>query len=157
MPRRFRKRNASRGVDLESQARGEGARHNIPRALHSPFLSIEARQREAHEMNISTSERNVKDTRASGSHVPAVQVDHEDLGQAQTDNGQPGGGDRSNDPSKMPPVIGDFDDNANAFWSLHMKEAKSHDEARILSIKDDMDGVLIFVCIYISPGFSNSS
>ena len=45
----------------------------------------------------------------------------------------------------MPRMIGDFDDSANAFWSLHMKEAKSHDEARIQSLKDDMDGVLIFV------------
>ena len=157
MARRFRKRNASRGADLESQARGEGARHNIPRALRSPLLSIEARQRESHEMDISTSGRNVQDARAGGSNVSAVQADHEDLGQAQTDNRQPGSGDRSNDPSKMPPVIGDFDDNANAFWSLHMKEAKSHDEARIESIKDDMDGVLIFVCIYISTSFSSPS
>ena len=45
----------------------------------------------------------------------------------------------------MPRMIGDFDDNANAMWSLHLSEAKSHDEARINSIKDDMDGVLIFV------------
>lgn len=42
-------------------------------------------------------------------------------------------------------MIGDFDDSANALWSLHEKEAKGHDEARIQSLKDDMDGVLIFV------------
>jgi hypothetical protein len=42
-------------------------------------------------------------------------------------------------------MIGDFDDSANALWSLHEREAKSHDEARIQSLKDDMDGVLIFV------------
>jgi hypothetical protein len=42
-------------------------------------------------------------------------------------------------------MIGDFDENANTLWSLHEKEAKSHDEARIQSLKDDMDGVLIFV------------
>jgi hypothetical protein len=42
-------------------------------------------------------------------------------------------------------MIGDFDDSANALWSLHGKEAKSHDEARIQSLKDDMEGVLIFV------------
>jgi hypothetical protein len=36
-----------------------------------------------------------------------------------------------------------------------MKEAKSHDEARIQSIKDDMDSVLIFVCIFLyCPAFS---
>jgi hypothetical protein len=45
----------------------------------------------------------------------------------------------------MPHMIGDFDDNANSMWSLHLSEAKSHDEARIHSIKDDMDSVLIFV------------
>ncbi|KAH8986162.1 hypothetical protein EDB83DRAFT_2240436 [Lactarius deliciosus] len=45
-------------------------------------------------------------------------------------------------------MIGDFDDNANAFWSLHMNEAKSHDEARIQSLKDDMDSVLIFAGLF---------
>ena len=73
------------------------------------------------------------------------------------DSRQPGGGDPSSGGSATSEMIGDFDDSANAFWSLHMKEAKSHDEARILSIKDDMDGVLIFVCIYISPQISNPS
>ena len=45
----------------------------------------------------------------------------------------------------MPHMIGDFDDNANAMWSLHLSEAKNHDEGRIHSLKDDMDSVLIFV------------
>ena len=53
-------------------------------------------------------------------------------------------------PSEMPRMIGDFDDNANAMWSLHLSEAKSHDEARIHSLKDDMDSVLIFVRVYTS-------
>src|SRR6266702_2975009 len=52
-------------------------------------------------------------------------------------------------PSEMPRMIGDFDDSANPLWSLHTKEAKSHDEARIQSLKDDMDGILIFVRVYI--------
>jgi hypothetical protein len=47
-------------------------------------------------------------------------------------------------------MIGDFNDNANSLWSLHLDEAKSHDEARIHSLKDDMDSVLIFVRFYIS-------
>ena len=47
-------------------------------------------------------------------------------------------------------MIGDFDDNANAMWSLHLSEAKSHDEARIHSLKDDMGSILIFVRVYIS-------
>ena len=53
-------------------------------------------------------------------------------------------------PSEIPRMIGDFDDNANAMWALHLSEAKSHDEARIHSLKDDMDGVLIFVRAYTS-------
>jgi Family of unknown function (DUF6535) len=42
-------------------------------------------------------------------------------------------------------MIGDFDDSANALWTLYGKEAKSHDQSRIQTLKDDMDGVLIFV------------
>lgn len=49
----------------------------------------------------------------------------------------------------MPGMVGDFDDSANPLWSLHAKEAKSHDEARIQSLKDNMDGVLIFARVYI--------
>jgi hypothetical protein len=54
-------------------------------------------------------------------------------------------------------MIGDFDDNANAMWSLHLGEAKSHDEALIHSLKDDMDSVLIFVRVYIFKPSSFSS
>jgi hypothetical protein len=42
----------------------------------------------------------------------------------------------------------DFDDSANPLWSLYGKEAKNHDEAQIKTLKDDMDGILIFVRIY---------
>jgi len=42
-------------------------------------------------------------------------------------------------------MIGDFDGSANALWTLYGQEAKSHDESRIQTLKDDMDGVLIFV------------
>jgi hypothetical protein len=45
-------------------------------------------------------------------------------------------------------MVGDFDDSANALWTLYGKEAKSHDEARIQTLTDDMDGVLIFVRLY---------
>ena len=53
-------------------------------------------------------------------------------------------------PPEMPHPVRDFDDSANPMWSLHLGEAKSHDEARIHTLKDDMDTVLIFVCIHIS-------
>ena len=39
----------------------------------------------------------------------------------------------------------DFDDSANDLWSLYEKEAKSHDQTRIKTLKDDLDSVLIFV------------
>jgi len=42
----------------------------------------------------------------------------------------------------------DFDDSSNALWSLYGKEAKSHDEATIQSLKGDMDGVLIFAGLF---------
>ncbi|KAF8487239.1 hypothetical protein DFH94DRAFT_621710, partial [Russula ochroleuca] len=42
----------------------------------------------------------------------------------------------------------DFDDSANALWSLYVNEAKSHDEATVGTIKDDMDGVLIFAGLF---------
>ena len=56
-----------------------------------------------------------------------------------------------NDSSRSPEEpneqqLQDFDDNANDLWSLYGEEAKSHDQARIEILKDDMDGVLIFVC-----------
>ena len=40
----------------------------------------------------------------------------------------------------------DFDDGADDLWSINGKEAKSRDEARMRALKDDMDGVLIYVC-----------
>jgi hypothetical protein len=48
--------------------------------------------------------------------------------------------------SSGPP--GDFDDSANELWTLYGKEAKSHDESQIETLKDDMGGVLIFVRLY---------
>jgi hypothetical protein len=42
-------------------------------------------------------------------------------------------------------MIGDFDGSANALWTLYGKEAQSHDKSQIQNLKEDMDGVLIFV------------
>ncbi|KAI9453223.1 hypothetical protein F5148DRAFT_985633, partial [Russula earlei] len=44
--------------------------------------------------------------------------------------------------------IGDFDDSANPLWSLYGKETKSHDSARIQTLKEDMDGVLLFAGLF---------
>jgi hypothetical protein len=45
-----------------------------------------------------------------------------------------------------PRMIGDFDGSSNALWTLFKDEAKSHDDARINTLKDDMESSLIFVC-----------
>jgi len=45
-------------------------------------------------------------------------------------------------------MIGDFDGSANALWSLYGKEAESHDKSQIQTLKEDMDGVLIFVRLH---------
>jgi hypothetical protein len=41
----------------------------------------------------------------------------------------------------------DFDDGANALWSLYGKQAKTYDEAHIQRLVADMDGIPTFVCI----------
>ena len=47
-------------------------------------------------------------------------------------------------------MIGDFDASANALWTLYGKEAESHDKSQIQTLKEDMDGVLIFVRLHLS-------
>ena len=49
-----------------------------------------------------------------------------------------------------PRMIGDFEGSSNALWTLFKEKANNHDDARINTLKDDMDGVLIFVCSYLS-------
>ena len=66
-----------------------------------------------------------------------------------------------NDSSPEPRMIGDFHGTTNSLWSLYGKEAKSHDEARIQPLKEDMDGVLIFVrpyfvCAYDQIGYADT-
>jgi hypothetical protein len=54
-------------------------------------------------------------------------------------------------------MIGDFNGSANALWTLYGKEAKSHDDSRIQTLKDDMDGVLIFVRPYLVCAYDGLS
>lgn len=63
-------------------------------------------------------------------------------------NNQSGNDAPSNFPKDSSEEPKDFDDSANALWSLYEQEARNHDEAQIQTLKDDMDGVLIFVCVY---------
>ncbi|KAN0133845.1 hypothetical protein V8E53_008340 [Lactarius tabidus] len=126
-------------------------------------------------MKIHTSRRDSKASEAFGSNVPERDKDSEvhERSSAQSqvggqndcpsNSGDSGESEQSanlaaNDtnfsvttlpiPSAMPRMIGDFNDNANSMWSLHLDEAKSHDEARIHSLKDDMEGVLIFAGLF---------
>jgi hypothetical protein len=46
-----------------------------------------------------------------------------------------------------PRMIGDFNSSSGELWAFFGKEAKSQDETRIQTPKEDMDGVLIFVCL----------
>ncbi|KAI0295090.1 hypothetical protein B0F90DRAFT_1752615 [Multifurca ochricompacta] len=73
----------------------------------------------------------------------------------QTENGHgrtpsPPGSDNSEQESESEekPSHGDFDDRANALWSLYRKDARGHDEATIKSLKEDMDGVLLFAGLF---------
>jgi hypothetical protein len=50
--------------------------------------------------------------------------------------------------SEEPRMIGDFDGTASEFWKLFIGEAKSHDDARIGTLKEGMDSALIFVRSY---------
>jgi len=52
------------------------------------------------------------------------------------------------EPPKEPHMIGDFDGSSNALWTLFRDEAKSHDDAQIVTLKDDMESSLIFAGLF---------
>jgi hypothetical protein len=54
----------------------------------------------------------------------------------------------SKGPYQPETVRRDFDDGANALWSLYGKEAKTHDEARIQRLAADMDGIPTFAGLF---------
>ena len=66
----------------------------------------------------------------------------------------------SEQPLEQPRMIGDFDGSANEFWRLFRDEAKSHDDARISTLKEGMDSALIFVRSYsvrdITDGYTDA-
>ncbi|KAF8262908.1 hypothetical protein EI94DRAFT_1687705 [Lactarius quietus] len=160
MTRKSRRRNKSQGADIEAQPE-DGLR--------------EVRQQVAHEMSILRYGRRGEPSGGAGSKVLVEEGDREGLagsstqpqahlhkdGPSESNSGEKKGehenvqsDDRSPSdtaqptPPEMPRMIGDFDDNANAMWSLHLAEAKNHDEGRINSLKNDMDSVLIFAGLF---------
>jgi hypothetical protein len=62
---------------------------------------------------------------------------------------------RSDDPSRAQEEFQDehdeLDDNNNSLWLLYEEVVKSRDKVRIEALKDDMDGILIFVCACYLP------
>ena len=61
-----------------------------------------------------------------------------------------------NDGPSLPPEEAheehdNFDDSNYGLWSLYEKAVQSRDKVRIEALKDDMDGVLIFVCTHYLP------
>jgi hypothetical protein len=56
------------------------------------------------------------------------------------------------EPPEEPHMIGDFDGSASEFWKLFRDEAKSHDDARINTLKEGMESALIFVRSYSIHG-----
>ena len=53
-------------------------------------------------------------------------------------------------------MIGDLIDNTNKLWSLYGEEAESHDKSRIGPLKEDMEGVLVFVRPFLSAPITES-
>jgi hypothetical protein len=47
----------------------------------------------------------------------------------------------------------EYDERAAKFWSVYVEEAENHDKALVETWKDDMEGILIFVRIPLSPVF----
>jgi len=72
-------------------------------------------------------------------------------------NDQSGNGAPGHPPEDSREKPNDFDDSANVLWYLYGKEVKDHDEARMQTLRDDMDGLLIFVCIGYQPMAGQSS
>ena len=58
------------------------------------------------------------------------------------------GYDQSHSPGGSSEERKDFDDSADELWSLYGNVAQRHDEARIKALKDDMDGIPIYMCAY---------
>ncbi|KAF8816716.1 hypothetical protein BYT27DRAFT_6384599 [Phlegmacium glaucopus] len=53
-------------------------------------------------------------------------------------------------------IEGDFDSGADKLWSIYNKEAENYDRALMETWKDDMDSIIIFVCMHhTNPGLAH--
>jgi hypothetical protein len=73
-----------------------------------------------------------------------TQQETADLNNLPVGNGPIGGSSNRRGPQENR-MIGDFDSSADPLWTLYGREAKSHDQSRIQTLKDNLDGVVIFV------------
>jgi hypothetical protein len=90
-------------------------------------------------------------------HFPKEDLDYLTNHKGTNTNNSPGGrpGGNGSDSAQQRPIP-DFTGDANNLWSLYVNEAQKHDTARIQTLKDDMDGVLIYVrqnvlCLSLYP------
>ena len=82
------------------------------------------------------------DTKSATGSNPIVESGPRDT------NADPESDQQPEEPPEEPRMIGDFDGSASEFWKLYRDEAKSHDDARINTLKEGMDSALIFVRSY---------
>jgi hypothetical protein len=143
--------NVAQPVVSQPQAEGV-ASISLSRRIQSHLLLelIEYEDRDDYEVNIDQSWRDdvnsaIDDTtEAAQGWIQAV-----DSGQsADSATRHSTSGTEPEEQQEEKHLIGDFDVSANTLWTLYGKEAKSYDDARINTLKDDMDGVLIFVRPY---------
>ncbi|KAH9957509.1 hypothetical protein BC827DRAFT_653261 [Russula dissimulans] len=127
-------------VNIETQpaiSPAEGA------ASGSGIHETEINQSELHDRNRQSTgqaEQNETHEQTEAHHDPGPQNNP-------PVDGNPRGGGSDQEPEEKR-MIGDFDGSANQLWTLYGKEAKSHDESRIRTLKEDMDGVLIFAGLF---------
>ncbi|KAH9170245.1 hypothetical protein EDB89DRAFT_2190977, partial [Lactarius sanguifluus] len=148
MTRKSRRRNKSQGADLEAGTEDEGVRR---KGTHELCTLTSRREGEASGTTRSSAPvgEAIREAQAGSSTQSQARAQIDDPSNPGENDDRTPGDTAQPMPSEIPRMIGDFDDNANALWSLHVKEAMSHDEARIQTLKDDMDSVLIFVrCLY---------
>ncbi|KAI9456380.1 hypothetical protein BJY52DRAFT_1212963 [Lactarius psammicola] len=129
----------------------------IPHSPHSPHSPVDISAHSVIDIVMSGyAEGRADIERAEPESLPLDELSRETTSETLGGPSDPSsGGELTGDPSseRLPQAEPhkerkDFDDGANALWSLYGKEAKAHDEARFLSLKDDMDGVLLFAGLF---------
>jgi len=112
-------------------------------ASGSGIHEIETNQSDLHDRNRQSTRRDERDETHEVTEAPQDPVPQNNP----PVDGDPRSGGSIQEPEEKR-MIGDFDGSANTLWTLYEKEAKSHDQSRIQTLKEDMDGVLIFAGLF---------